>query len=138
MRENERKFEMLRQLQLPLGHYAVTGSGSIGVRNLREVGDIDLIVSQELWSTLATRYAVIEENGVTKITLTDEIEAFRQGSFPDSQPDAPSVAQRISQAEIINGLPFESLAHVLYYKRQMGREKDLRDIALIEAWLDKH
>lgn len=54
--------------------------------------------------------------------------------MPKKDPDAPTIADRIANAEIIEGLPFESLEHVLYYKRKMGREKDVRDVLIIEEW----
>ena len=36
--------------------------------------------------------------------------------------------------KIIESLPFESIEHVFYYKRKMGREKDIRDVLIIEEW----
>ena len=33
--------------------------------------------------------------------------------MPKKDPDAPTIADRIANAEIIEGLPFESLEHVL-------------------------
>jgi len=138
MGNNDLKFKALRSLNLPLGHYAVTGSGPMGVRNLRELGDVDLIVSQVLWDELAMQHGVVTQDGVEKIVIAGKgIEAFKEGSFPTPKRKAPSVAERIAQAEIIDGLPFESLEHVIYYKREMGREKDLIDIQLIEDWLVK-
>ncbi len=50
--------------------------------------------------------------------------------------NAPTVADRIANADIIEEMPFESLEHVLYYKRKMGRKKDLEDIRLIEAFIN--
>jgi hypothetical protein len=39
---------------------------------------------------------------------------------------------------MIDGLPFVSLHHVLYFKRKLKREKDERDIAALEHLLDQH
>ena len=66
------------------------------------------------------------------------VEALGEGSFytEEKEKNAPTIAHRIASAERIEGLPFESLEHVLYYKRKMGREKDLQDIRLIEALQD--
>jgi hypothetical protein len=138
MQKNNEKFDELRKLNLPLGKYAIISSGPLGIRNIREIGDIDLIVDVELWTTLAKQYEVIDKDGVQKIVFPGNIiEAFYEKSFysyPQYQ-DAPTIGERIAQAEIIDGLPFESLPHVLYFKRKMGREKDLKDIKSIEAWL---
>jgi len=43
----------------------------------------------------------------------------------------------IDDAEIIDGLPFVKLEYVVKYKKQDGREKDLKDIETIEKFLLK-
>ncbi len=134
---NQKKFLAIKKLELPIGQYAITGSGPMGIRKLREIGDIDIIVNSELWGILSEKYGVVEENGVIKIVFSeDNIEALGKNSFCKLQkdPNLPSVADRIQQAEIIEGLPFESLDHVVYFKRKMGRDKDLKDIQTIEAY----
>jgi len=141
IKKNQQKFSEIKKLNLPLGQYAITGSGALGIRNLREIGDIDIIVDLELWNTLAKKYGVIDENGIKKIVfLNGLIEAFQEDSFYTMKKDhsVPSITARINQADIIQGLPFESLEHVLYFKRTMGREKDLNDVLMIEAWQKDH
>lgn len=138
MKNNQHKFDAVKKLNLPAGHYAITGSGALGIRNLREIGDIDIIVSEHLWSVLEGRYGITVEKGVQKIMFPDGIvEALGEKSYSSlrTQGQAPTIADRISQADIIEGLPFERLEHVLYYKRKMGREKDLTDVMLIEKFL---
>ena len=137
LQKNRQKFAAIKELDLPIGQYAITGSGTLGIRNLREIGDIDIIVTAELWNVLTAKYGVTDEAGVKKIVFPDGIvEALGECSFDAEKkdPDAPTIADRIANAEIIEGLPFESLEHVLYYKRKMGREKDVRDVLIIEEW----
>ena len=64
------------------------------------------------------------------------VEALGECSFctEKKETDAPTIAERIAHAEIIESLPFEFLEHVLYYKRKMDREKDIRDIIFLEEW----
>lgn len=136
---NDAKFQLVRDLNLPLGKYAITSSGPLGVREIREIGDIDLVVDDDLWNELASAYPIIEEQGVTKIRISQDIEVLAEGSFYGSRGTAqPSVAEQIAQADIIDGLPFVSLRHVLYFKREMKRPKDERDIAALERLLDQH
>ncbi len=135
---NKEKFDLLRSYNFPIGHYAIAASGPMGIRNLREINDIDLIVSPELWDVLADQFGVTDENGVKKIVLPGKaIEAVREGSFYSKPAESgmPTVEERIRKAEIIEGLPFDSLENTLYFKKLMGREKDLRDISIIENWL---
>ncbi len=135
---NQEKFAALRGFQLPIDQYAITGSGPLGIRNLKAIGDIDIIVTPKLWTILAEKYGITDENGVRKIILPGGIvEAFAEGSFytAPADPQAPTIASRIKDAEIIDGLPFDSIENVLYYKRKDAREKDLKDILLIEQWM---
>lgn len=135
--KNRQKFGAVKKLDLPIGQYAITGSGALGIRNLREIGDIDIIVTADLWDILAAKYGVTDETGVKKIVFPNGIvEAFGDCSFytEKKHSDAPTIADRIANADIIEGLPFESLEHVLYYKRKMGREKDIHDVLIIEEW----
>lgn len=137
---NREKFSVLRGLKLPNDQYAVTGSGPLGIRNLKAIGDVDIIVTHQLWIALAKKYGVTDENGVEKIVFPGGIvEAFWEGSFYTAPKDlqAPTIAARIKDAEIIDGLPFDSIENVLYYKRKDAREKDLKDIVLIEEWASK-
>ncbi len=134
--ENQKKFSFLRTENLPLGEYMITGSGALGIRNLREIGDIDIVVTPILWKILAEKYSVTNENGYQKIVFPGGlIEAFGEDSYYADTEDmsVPKIADRIAKADLIDGLPFECLEHVLYYKRKMGREKDLKDILLIES-----
>lgn len=136
---NKSKFAAIKALNLPIGKYAITGSGALGIRNLRAIGDIDIIVTSELWNILEKEYGVTDENNVKKIVFPDGVvEALGEHSFYTEKKDenAPTINDRIANAEMIEGLPFESLEHVLYYKRKMGREKDKRDIELIEALMN--
>ena len=110
----------------------------MGIRNLKEIGDVDLIVSEELWSQLSLKYGVVDEKGVKKIVFPrEEIEVFHQGSFYTEpfDPEVPTYAWRIAHAEIFEGLPFDPLEVILYYKKKQRREKDLKDIELIERWM---
>ncbi len=108
----------------------------MGIRGLRTIGDIDIIVSQTLWTQLAETYGISESNSVQKIISPDkEIEFFCEESFP-SDPEKPTVSEMIASADFIDELSFVTLEHVLYFKRKMARPKDLEDIALIETWLE--
>lgn len=115
----------IKNLNLPEKQYAIFGSGPIGIRNLREVNDIDLIVKENLWNELAKKYPV--KSGKESIQIGN-IEIFRSWSpwFEDINP-------LIDTAEIIKGFPFVRLAYLIKWKKSMGREKDLKDLELIKS-----
>lgn len=132
LKANQPKFDAIRALNLPIDEYAITGSGPLGIRGMRMIHDIDIIVTENLWDILAKQYAIVNEKGFDKIVFPDGIvEAFGFNSFYADE-NAPTISSRIEDAEVIDGLPFETLEDVLYFKRKMAREKDLKDIDLID------
>lgn len=58
--------EELKKLNLPLGKYAIFGSGPLAIRGLRENNDIDIIVTDELWQNLTKKYKkfIVESNHI--------------------------------------------------------------------------
>ena len=131
---NRHKFDAIKALNLPLGQYAIASSGALGIRNLRIINDIDIIVTQELWDTLAKQHGITTENGFNRIVFPDGIvEAISNSSLYQDE-NAPSITTRIENADIIDGLPFETLKDVIHFKQKMGREKDLSDILLIKSY----
>jgi hypothetical protein len=139
IKSNREKFSALRDLGLPLGQYMIGGSGPMGIRNIKAIGDIDIIVTKKLWEILSQTYEVRQEHGIEKIVFPGGvIEAFSEETWFSELKDttAPNISESIENAEIIDGLAFDRLENVLYYKRKGGREKDLKDIALIEKWMN--
>jgi hypothetical protein len=137
LEKNNKKFSVLKKYNLPLGSYSIGGSGPLGIRGLREIRDIDILVLDGLRDDLIKKYGMIDDVKVKKVLFPEgDIEAFWEGSFEITDPDtaAPLVKDIIARAEIIDGLAFECLDDFLYFKRKMNREKDLIDIKLILEW----
>ncbi len=134
---NDEKFNQLRRLKLPIGHYAISYSGPLGIREIRQISDIDLIVDDELWCQLLTSHKIEFENGMSKIYLSEDIEAFSDDSFLSINSDCPTARTQINGADMIDGLPFVSLEHTRIFKNILGRDKDKRDIESIDRLLAK-
>src|SRR3972149_2458975 len=136
VKNNKKLFDEEKKLNLPVGQYAITGSGPMGIRNLKIINDIDIIVTSNLWDELALKYEVFEDEVIQKIVIPDSfIEIFNENSFKKEKSEI-NFFDRIKNSEIIEGFSFESLENILFYKRKMAREKDLKDIKLIEGWLN--
>jgi len=134
--QNDAKFKELRALNLPLGRYAVTSSGPLGIREIRAISDIDLVLDDDLWDELSAKYPVVKKDGVHLIQISENIEALGKGSFFVPEPGShPSMMDQIHQAEVIDGLPFVNLRHILYFKKLMNRPKDAADIEALEQLL---
>lgn len=109
----------------------------MGIRGIRGINDIDILVSDDLRDDLIKKYGMVDDGKTKKITFPQgDIDAFWEGSFYTQKVDKqdPKVKDIISRAEMIDGLPFESLDDLIYFKRKMNRPKDLEDIKLIEKW----
>lgn len=128
---NQDLFRKVKELNLPFGQYALFGSAPLGIRELRECRDIDLIVTEELWNEFKNKSGweyKITENGVEHIAKGD-IEIWH-----DWLPWYQDISKFIKNAEIIDGLPFVRLESIIEWKKKFGREKDLKDVELME-WL---
>ena len=123
-------FALLRSLDLPRTDYAVFGSGPLIVRGIIEpTNDLDVISRGAAWETAARQGDLVEERGVTvavlfggAITVGTE---WAIGEF--------DVDELIDTAELIDGLPFVRVEHVVAYKRIAGRPKDIEHLAALEA-----
>ena len=114
----------LMDLNFPITDYWLITGGAMVLYGLRDAtNDIDLGCSKSLADML-------EKNGFTttrlsdgtrKITIADDIEIFEDWIF--------------DKAEIREGISVISLKGLLEMKKSLGREKDLKDIELIEAAL---
>ena len=117
----------LKALNLAVGEYAIFGSGPLAARNIRDTDDVDIIVTEQTWNHLLEAYPESERDEPPSLVIGN-IEVFRTWLTLTKK-----VPEMIASAEIINVLPLVMLEYVLEWKKDMGREKDLNDIALIEA-----
>ena len=95
MNHNQKLYLELITLDLASDQYALTSNGPLGIRELRQINDIDIIVSNELWAKLSVTHHIATENKVIKIHLTDNIEATYKGSFEERDISEPSIAEQI-------------------------------------------
>lgn len=128
---NDAIFQSVTDLHLPLGTFALFGSAPLGVRGLRECRDIDVIVTEELWNEQKNKgwETVTMPHGSIGL-VKGEIELWKNW-----YPGDWDVPKLIREAEMIAGLPFVRLEEVLKWKKLMNREKDLKDIEAINAFL---
>ncbi len=125
-----RYLEELKKLNLPVDKFAVFGSGSMAIYGIRENGDLDIIVKMDLWNELVKKFEF--KKGRDNVLVVGEIEIFRDW-FMD---EFGGVDKYIDSADIIDGIRFVKLIHIIEWKKKRGNEKDLKDIELIEEFLE--
>lgn len=126
--------EQVKALHLPLGQYAVVGSGAMSVHGIRPHKDIDLVVTQELYNELKHRgWQEDEKKPGFFVVHQGDVEASpKMLTVDDYQPDIHKV---IADADVIDGVAFMRLDELVLFKTALGREKDMHDIALINEYL---
>ena len=129
-------FAELERLALPDGEYLVLGSGILGALGLRDVADIDLLVTPALFERLKNAgwgYSEPEIDGRERQKLQcGPAEAFQDCWYGTTQADPQAL---FASAVRINGFPFLSLEKLLEIKRAMHRQKDRDDLLLIQRFL---
>lgn len=125
--------EEVRKMNLPLGKYAILGSGPLAIREIRDTKDVDLIVTPDI-------YAYYKKQKGWKLRCLwgnfflrkGKVELWKRIGFWKPIVDIKAFIQR---AELINGLPFVSMEDFISYKEKAFRAKDKIDLKLAKDYL---
>lgn len=122
--------ERLKSLNLPPDQFALFGSGPMAVRGMREPGDLDVLVTKELFIELSKKYPADPSWHGGKIkAIAEDIDVYDATAAP-----IPAKVL-IERADVFEGIRFITLEDTIAAKRVQNREKDLRDIEIIEDYL---
>ena len=112
----------LAQLDFDKREYWVITGGAMVLYGLREqTHDIDLGCTTKLADALEKAGCPVHRcaDGSRHITFNEDVELLENWLF--------------DKVEMVEGYPVISMQGLLEMKKSLGREKDLRDVALIEA-----
>lgn len=119
-------------LNLPQNSYIVVGSGILGALGIRESNDIDLIVTEQA-------YRYVETLGWEKDSWGGNTVVFKKDVFDIGNDWYGKTAEDLLQhAEIVDEVPYLSLNDVYEWKKTKARDKDLRDLKLIDEYRAGH
>jgi hypothetical protein len=124
----------IKALNLPNGEYLVFGSAPMGIHGIRNIHDIDILVSPNLYQQLKKRGWQEKKwkSSGSKYLAYKNIEA---GSNWDYGIYHPTLESLLKTADIFDGIPFANLKEVIKWKMAFGRDKDKKDIQLIKTFL---
>jgi len=126
--------EKLKSLNLPADQYVVISSGILDVLGIRKANDIDLSITKELHDELRKTGEWKEDVRYGKIfLLKEDIEINPDVSWEDYKT---TTKELIETALVVDGINFMNLEEVIKFKKALGREKDFKDIELIEEYLN--
>ena len=125
----------IRKLKLPKDKYVVLMGGTLCVHGLRDAGDIDILIDKSLEQNLLDLGFMCEElekNGsICHRFSRGNIEIFDYfwniGGFE-------TYKTKFGNIDMLFGIPFVTMEHLMVIKSRFGREKDLRDIGLIKGY----
>lgn len=115
--------ESVSTLPLKVGDYCVITGTALVMHGIKEeTKDIDISCTKEAFQALAAQgYPIKQGEFARKVIYSEDVEIFEDWHSGDST--------------MIEGVPVASLESVIVMKKQLGREKDLSDIAKIETHL---
>lgn len=115
--------ESLSALPLKMGDYCVITGTALVMHGIKEeTKDIDISCNKEAFRTLAAQgYPIKQGDFARKVVYSDDVEIFEDWHS--------------GEITMIEGIPVASLESIIVMKKQLGREKDLIDIAKVEALL---
>ena len=120
------------KLNLQKDEYVIFGSGPMAIHGIKETNDLDVLVKKEVFEKLKSKYNQNNSHPFGCIVIGNlEIGDNWQGDYE-------IVEKWISEAEEVEGYMFMPLSYVIEWKRMMGRDKDLKDIKIIEDFLKRN
>ncbi len=116
--------KILKDMNLPLGEYWITSGAGLVMHGVKEAtGDIDLGCTTNLvecYLREGCKYRVVDDNSRI-VEVNDKIEILENWL--------------VDKIELIDGLPVGSLESIRKQKTELGREKDINDIKLIDEYI---
>ena len=100
---------------------------------LLQANDFDVLITEDIWDDFAKTYQIKMGGKVPNINIGN-IQLMSKGSMY-LKPEIASLDEMINTANLIQGHRFLKLELVRKFKLNEGREKDLKDVELIDAYL---
>ncbi len=118
----------LKTLNLPEDQYIIWGSGVLAIRGLRKASDVDIVVSKNCWDNLMKKYS--PQGKKQNVIKVGNIEIWN-----DLMNLTDIIDQMIINKDLIEGYPFMKVKYTIEWKKFLNREKDKKDILLLEKLL---
>ncbi len=118
--------KILKEMDLPLNQYWITSGAALVIHGVKDTTrDIDLGCTTELVEAFlkkGCKCKVVEDNSRI-VEVNDNIEILENWF--------------VEKIEFIEGLPVGTLESIKKQKAELGREKDMKDIKLIDEFIKR-
>lgn len=121
--------ELVAQLQLDTKGYVVIGGAVLEMYNLRETNDVDLVVSQSVYNVLREKgwKEFVQDDG-KRLLVSDGYRIMLRWMGRD-------VGDLQRKAQTVDDVRVMGLQDLIDCKQQLGRQKDIRDVELLRAYI---
>lgn len=160
MTPSQRVTDAMIQFPIPADRYVLVGSGPMALRDMRDVGDLDVFTTTADWFNLINTYGFrrwttdsrdpkrrCDPPIASKRLAGIEVNCFFDWRIRDEAIGGNvNVTKLIEGAEFVTGwtsngkpwgIPCMTLEYLIAWKLEAGREKDYRDIAQIAEFLTR-
>lgn len=128
--------EQLNLLSLPEGEFMIMGSGILAALGIREARDADMVVSDKLYAQLRDcgwKERTFRSGDIVQTGLEDgPFQVFRDWTDDDGR--RKSLGDLLEDADVIDGIAYNSLDKLYAYKLRRRLDKDLKDLELINKF----
>ena len=123
------KTERISKLHLQQDEYVVIGGSVLEIHHIRSTNDVDLVVSQAVYDDLKAKgwKEFVHDDGKRLLT--------RHGYRIMLQWMGRDLHDLQARSEIIDGVVLMCLNDLIECKQQLGRKKDIQDIADIRSFM---
>jgi len=132
--DNKDLIGKIKALNFSVGEYAVVGSAVLEVLGIKKSKDTDILVSDNLFEKLKLtgKYQQEERYGKLFLLSDNNVDISNRFFVGNYNPDEKIL---INSSFLVEGVPFVQLEEIIKFKKEIGSEKDLLDIKLIEEYL---
>lgn len=137
--QNNDLFRKLDSLDLDPSQYVIMGSGimfALGIRKLTDLDDIDILVTESGWEKVKSLAEIHHDDewNCDHLYLFDEKIEIYNGWGPSKYIPENLIAESFK----IGRYNFASLEDVIKWKKELGRDKDYKHIAMIMSFLQNN
>ena len=129
--------EIVKKIGINLNDCVVISSGTLHVLGIREANDIDLVAIPGVYESLFTDSSYEHVKTFSgAINLQKTIDGVEVEILPKLHWEAytKTAEEVIKDAFEVDGVKFMNLDDVKNFKKALGREKDFKDLVLIEGF----
>ena len=127
--------DRVKELGLPLEQIIVIGSGILDQLGIRRAADIDVVTNREVLEEIASSDGWVEKldkNQRQYLVKHDGSVEIWDGWEFDGQ--VVGYDDLLSHSVVYDNVRFVNLEFLRRWKNWRGREKDIRDVELIDEW----